>query len=164
MPGLVARSYLRALSVSLAVFLVACGGSSEPRPAPQEQAVEKPKPPDERRRFPKDGQVSMELVDDRLLGKDFLPGGNLAAYERDGKNYQQFLIATKTPESAALLGFEIKAALRDAKFVPHFGGYFGLDGETPWFIFPKGKYLAGVVGLPQAEADGVARDFAARIR
>ncbi len=164
MPRLVARSYLLAPSVFLAVFLVACGGSSEPRPAPQEQAVAKPKPPDERRRFPKDGQVSMELVADRLLGKDFLPGGNLAAYERDGKNYQQFLITTKTADSAALLGLKIKTALTDAKFVPSFGGYFGRDGETPWFIFPKGKYVAGVVGLPEAEADIVARDFAARIR
>ena len=105
----------------------------------------------------------MELVDDQLLGKDFLPGGNLASYEKDGNPYQQFLIVAKDPESAALLSFEIKGKLAAAKLIPHFGGYFGMDGETPWFIFPKDKYVAGVVGLPQEEADLVARDFAARI-
>jgi hypothetical protein len=53
--------------------------------------------------------------------------------------------------------------LADAKFLPSFGGYFGMDGETPWFVFVKGRYLAGVVGLPQEEADLVARELAARI-
>ena len=152
----------KSLIFLIGLGLAACGGG--PEPAPVEQAKQqKPKPPDESRRFPKDGQTSMELVDDQLLGKEYLPGGNLASYERDGKSYQQFLVVTANPESAALLAFEIKGNLADAKFIAHFGGHFGMDGETPWFIFPKDKYVAGVVGLLEAEADAVARDFAARI-
>ena len=38
-----------------------------------------------------------------------------------------------------------------------------LDGETPVFVFPKGKFVAGVVGLPHEEADLLAREFAARL-
>ena len=140
---------------------LACGGAPE-APAPETKAAA-PKPPDERRRFPKENQTAMELVDDHLLGKDDLPGGNLATYEKDGKTYQMFLIVTKDAETASFTMFDVKERLVDAKFAPGFGGYFGLDGDTPWFLFAKDKYLAGVVGLAQEEADLVAREFAARI-
>jgi hypothetical protein len=143
------------------IAMVACGGSVPEAPP---QQVEAPKPPDQSRRFPKDGQTAMELVNDNLLGKDFLPGGNLATYEKDGKTYQMFLIVSKTPDTAAALSFDAKEQLQDSKFVPSFGGYFGMDGETPWFIFSKTNHLLGVVGLPQEEADLVARDFAARVQ
>jgi len=140
---------------------LACGGNeSEEAPV----AVEAPKPPDESRRFPRDGQTKMELVDDNLLGKDYLPGGNLATYEKDGKTYQLFLIVTKDPNAAGNLAYDAKEKLTDAKFVASFGGYFGMDGETPWFIFPKTNHLLGIVGLPQEEADMVGRDFAARVQ
>ena len=141
--------------------MVACGGAAPENPAPP---AETPKPPDESRRFPRDGQTAMELVDNNLLGKDFLPGGNLATYEKDGKTYRMFLIVSKTPDAAAALSFDAKEQLQDAKFIPSFGGYFGMDGETPWFIFSKTNHLLGVVGLPQDEADLVARDFAARVQ
>jgi hypothetical protein len=58
---------------------------------------------------------------------------------------------------------DFKDRLEGAKFIATFGGYFGLDGQTPVFLFPIGSYLAGIVGLPQQEADQVARDFAARL-
>jgi hypothetical protein len=146
------------------VLLGACGGSEAP-PAATESKAAAPaaKPPDEGDRFPSTDQVKMELVDDHLLGKDFLPGGNLAAYERDGKKYQQFLITRATPDAAVFLMMDFKNQLRDAKFVGHFGGYFGLDGETPVLLVPRNNYLAGIVGLPLEEADQVARDFAARL-
>ncbi|HKW97826.1 MAG TPA: hypothetical protein VJN43_08825 [Bryobacteraceae bacterium] len=105
----------------------------------------------------------MQLVDDHLLGKDFLPGGNLAEYRSKGKTYQQFLIHAKSPEDAALLLFDFKNHLRDAKFLAHMGGYFGMDGAQPVYIFPKGPFLAGLVGLPEKEADPLARQFAAHL-
>ena len=143
---------------------LACGGSAPESPAPEAKVeAPKPKPPDESRRFPKDNQSAMELVDDHMLGKDFLPGGNLAAYEKDGKQYKLFLILMKDGAEASLKMFDLKQTLADAKFVASFGGYYGLDGETPWFVFAKNKHLAGVVGLPREEADLVAREFAARI-
>ncbi|MEZ5361495.1 MAG: DUF6599 family protein [Bryobacterales bacterium] len=115
----------------------ACGGPTQ-APAPEAKVeAPKPKPPDESRRFPKENQASMELVDDHVLGKDFLPGGNVATYEKDGKSYQLFLIVMKDAETASLKMFDLKGALTDAKFVASFGGYYRLDGETPWFVFAK---------------------------
>ena len=146
------------------VLLGACGGSEAP-PAAAENKAAPPaaKPPDESYRFPSTNQVKIEIVDDHLLGKDFLPGGNLAAYERDGKKYQQFLITRGSPDQAVFLMMDFKNQLRDAKFVGHFGGYFGFDGETPVLLVPRNNFLAGVAGLPLEEADQVARDFAARL-
>ncbi len=152
----------------LALFVAAsCGGPSDETPATAEKkqaaAAPVPKPPDEVRRFPSANRVSHEIVDNHLLGKDFLPGGNLAAYERDGKKYQQFLINCESPDQATFLMMDFKNEFRDAKFLGHFGGYFGFDGDTPVLLFPRNNYLAGIVGLPQDEADLVARDFAARL-
>jgi hypothetical protein len=70
---------------------------------------------------------------------------------------------TGDTEKASFVLLDAKGALADAKYVPSFGGYYGMDGDTPWFVFAKGKYFAGIVGLPQEEADLVARDFAARV-
>ena len=69
----------------------------------------------------------------------------------------------KSPEAAALLLFDFKSHLRDAKFLPHMGGYFGLDGAAPVYLFQKGAFLAGFVGLPEKQADPLARQFAARL-
>jgi hypothetical protein len=151
------------IAVALAVFC-SCGGSPAPKePAASAPAQEKVKPLDETRRFALADQVSMHLVDDHILGKDFLPGGNVADYRRKGKAYQQFLVHTKSPDAAALLLFDFKNHLRDAKFLPHMGGYFGMDGATPVYVFPKGAFLAGIVGLPEKDADLLARQFAARL-
>jgi hypothetical protein len=118
---------------------------------------------DESRRFPLADRVSMTLVDNHLLDKDFLPGGNVAEYRRKGKTYRQFLIHSKSAEAAALLLFDFKSHLRDAKFLPHMGGYFGMDGATPVYLFQKGPFLAGLAGLPEKEADLLARQFAVRL-
>jgi hypothetical protein len=144
------------------VVLSAC--SSPPKETTQNATVaEVVKPLDESRRFPLADQVSMKLVDDHILSKDFLPGGNVAEYKRKGKTYQQFLVHAKSPEAAALLLFDFKGHLRDAKFLPHMGGYFGIDGTTPVYILQKGAYLAGFVGLSEKDADLLARQFAARL-
>ena len=153
-------------AVALALLaLLGCAEGGE-SPVPEKKAAAKkaaPKAPDLGMYFAKDGQISMEVFDDNLLGKDYLPGGNLAQYYKGGKKYQQFLIQTRDAESAALLAFEIKAKLEDSKFIPHFGGYFGMDGSNPVFIFPKGKHVGGYVGLSQEGADAEARDFAHRV-
>ena len=132
-------------------------------PAQNAPAAAPAKPQDESRRFPLADQVSMRLVDDHVLDKDFLPGGNVAEYKRKGKTYQQFLVHAKSSEAAALLLFDFKGHLRDAKFLPHMGGYFGMDGATPVYILQKAAFLAGFVGLPEKDADLLARQFAARL-
>jgi len=145
----------------LALVLTGCGS---PPPVVEKKAPAAPvKPVDETRRFPVADQVSIELVNDKLLGKDFLPGGNLAQYKHGSKTYQQFLVHGKSPENAAVLLFDYKQTLRDAKFIAHMGGYFGFDGDRPVYLFAKKSVLAGIVGLPEKEADVVARQFAAHL-
>ena len=146
------------------VMLTACGSSSPPpQEAPQPAPVAKAKPIDESRRFPLTDQVSIQLVNDKLLGKDFLPGGNVAEYRHQGKSWEQFLLRSSNAEAAALLLFDFKNHLRDSKYLPHMGGYFGTDGTKPIYIFQKGAFLAGFAGLPEKDADPLARQFAARL-
>ena len=154
----------RFCAAGVMAMLCACG-STPPKDqmrtaAPAPAAV---KPADEARRFPLADRVTMQLVDDHVLGKDFLPGGNVAEYRRKGKTYQQFLVRSQSAESAALLLFDFKGHLKDAKYLAHMGGYFGMDGTTPVYIFQKSVFLAGFVGLPEKDADVLARQFAARL-
>ncbi len=148
----------------MAVFAL-LSGCSVPSEQPVETKAAKPatRPSDESHRFPSQDRVKVEIVDDHLLGKDFLPGGNLAEYARGGKTHHLFLIETGSPQAAALLMNDHQKTLSNAKFIAHMGGYFGMEGEQPVYIFAKGKWLAGLVGLPQEEADLVAREFAARL-
>jgi hypothetical protein len=143
--------------------LCGCGGAPSSQQSQSVPAAPPAKPADEQRRFPLADQTSMRLVEDHVLGKDFLPGGNVAEYKRKGKTYQQFLVHAKSAEAAALLMFEFKGRLREAKYLPHMGGYFGTDGATPIYLFQKGAFLAGFAGLPEKEADSLARQFAARL-
>lgn len=155
---------MRFVLLAAGCLLLGCGGGPAPEPAEKAGAEEpRPAPPDERRRFPSEGRTDMQLVNDDALGKDFLPGGNVATYEKDGETYQMFLLPTESPEAAGFLAMDVRDRLADTKFVASFGGWYGLDGETPWFVFAKDKYLLGIVGLEQEAADLAARDFAARV-
>lgn len=150
------------------ILLTGCSDSQQPRKAapPAVKQAEPPpaiKPTDEARRFPTKNQVEMKLVEDHILDKQNLPGGNLATYQAKGKTYQLFLVKAKSPETAAIWLLDLKATLKNSAFVSSFGGYYGLDQDKPLFLFQKGSFLAGISGLKQADADKVAREFAARI-
>lgn len=154
----------------LAALLAGC--QSKPAPeatqAPASPAAAKPAPPpvkpsDETRRFPPAHREDVVVVLDHLLGKDFLPGGNLATYKKGGRDYQMFLVKGKDASEPALWLLDLKKGMTDAKLVPGFGGYFGADSGKPLFAFTKNNYLAGVVGLPRKDADAAARELAVRI-
>ena len=68
---------------------------------------------------------------------------------------------TATDAAIALANWEM--TLQGAQLVPSFGGYFGTDAGRPLFVFPKDTWLAGVVGLPQKQADLQARVLASRL-
>jgi len=156
---------MRTLAVVALCVFAACGGAPDSQTAAKKKAAPPPaeKPRDLSHRLPKTDRVSHELVTGHMLGKEFLPGGNLAEYEKDGKKYQVFLIETKSPDQAAFLMYDYKAVLEDSKFLAHMGGFFGHERETPVLVFPKKHYLIGIVGLPQEEADMAGRGVASRI-
>ncbi len=154
---------MRTVFLLLPILLLA-GCSQEPKsapaPAPEKKAAP---PPDDTRRFPAEGQQEAKVVSEHILGHSFLPGGNLATYQRGKQQYRLVLIRTASPTDAAILLLDFKKSLSNPKLIAHFGGYFGQDGAQPTFVFTKGQWLAAVVGLSESEADAVARPFAARL-
>ncbi len=142
-------------------LLAACGAPV--RETPSKKPAPAVKPADESRRFPIKNRVRIELLENQLLGRAFLPGGNLAEYRLGGRTYQQFLVRAGTADQAALLMFDFQKTLKDARFLAHMGGYFGRDGEAPVYVFAKGVFFAGFVGLEEKQADLLAREFAARL-
>jgi len=156
------------LPTALVLLLTSCGSSGPASPTAQKaevppSRVEGPKPVDETRRFPMDGRENVEVVADHLFGKSYLPGGNIATYKKGGKTWKQFVIRAANPGDTAILLGRIKDGLKDPKFVAHMGGYFGMDGDTPLFAFPKGNWIAGVTGLPEKDADTAGRQMALRL-
>ncbi|HCC55735.1 MAG TPA: hypothetical protein DEQ47_00445 [Solibacterales bacterium] len=139
-------------------LLAAC---SQPREAPR-AAVQVP-PPDLRQKFPLQNQVSMQLVPDHVLGKSFMPGGNLAEYKHGAQQYRVFLIRADDAQKAAFLLVDWRNALSQPQYLANMGGFFGQDAGTPVYVFSKGPYVAGWVGLPQTDADRLARQFATRL-
>ncbi len=146
------------------MMLAGCSQNSQQEPpAAEAKKTASPAPVlDESHRFPKKDLVETQVVEDHILDKPNLPGGNLARYQSGNKSYELILVKAKTPQAAAIWLLDLKGMLTNPAFVASFGGYYGLNGNKPLFLFQKGSYLAGVSGLPQAEADLIAREFATR--
>jgi hypothetical protein len=104
--------------------------------------------------------MSTIVVDKELLGKAFMPGGTLGQYRKGKTEYDVFVARAATSTDAALILPDWEHALTDAKFIPSFGGYFGHDAGRPVFVFTKGPWIAGIAGLPEREADRIARELA----
>ena len=150
---------MRVLIAGMTILLIAC--SSAPSPPKTAESHPPPPPPrDESAQLPLRGRLDSRVIADKLLGKPYLPGGTLADYQ----GYQLFLARTDSAQQAAFLLLDFKKDLADAKYLAHMGGYFGMDGGKPIYVFAKGPLLAGVIGLPREEADRIAREFAARLR
>lgn len=152
--------------MTAAALLTGCGGApvtkeEAPKPVPAVQQRIPPSPED--MRFPAEGRIEVVQSADPLYGKPFLAGGNIARYKRGAKQFELFLIRCKDEAAPASMMFNYKKTLSDPKFVAHFGGYAGQDAGVVVFMFTKGVWLAGIRGLPQAEADALARDFASRL-
>ena len=150
-----------ALFLALLVAL-SCGSSPSGQSAASAKAAVPAEPVrDETHRFHKTGLVASKVVPNHLAGKEFMPGGNFAEYERDGVKYQVFFALRRDEEQALFLAMDYRDTLADSEFILHFGGFFGMDGETPTLIFPKAKYVIGVTGLEFDDADQAGRLIAA---
>jgi hypothetical protein len=130
---------------------------------PQVKAPVHEPPQDLQTKFALAGQTRMRVVPDHLLGKDFMPGGNLADYKTADGEYQMFLLKAADAQKAAFLLLDWKSAMAGSKYLAHMGGYFGTDQGKPIYIFAKGPYVAGLVGLSEEKADPEARRFAAKL-
>ncbi len=153
-----------AISAITAVLLLfsGCGGGTAEKKA-EAPVKKKPAIADATRYFPAEGRVEAKVVEDHVLGREFLPGGNVAHYKRGKQEFDMFLIRTSVPEAAALLLFDYKKRMENPKLIAHFGGYYGKDGDRMVFVFAKGAWVAGVAGLPEKDADLAARELAARL-
>lgn len=149
--------------VGFALLAAGCGGGAPQKKAAAPAVKKRPAVADETHHFPAEGRIEARVVEDHLLGKDFLPGGNIARYRKGKQEYEMFLIRASVPEAAALMLIDYRKRLENPKLIAHFGGYYGKDGDRMVFVFAKGPWFAGVVGLPEKEADFAARDLAARL-
>jgi hypothetical protein len=158
------RALLCAMA-ALAMIVAGCGSSPEAPAKTEPRPAALPVPPrDLTGLLPQAGRVSARVVPDHLLDQPAMPGGTLGDYAAGSRKYQLFIIETDTSQNAALLLVDMKTALQNPVYLAHMGGYFGTAGARPIFVFAKLRYLAGVVGLPQKEADPIARALAARLR
>lgn len=154
--------------ITAAVMLTGCGNTTPTAEGTSKVAASpapklRMKPPPEDMRFPTAGLVEVIQQAEPLYGKAFLPGGNIARYKVGAKEYELFLVKTATPSESAGLMFDYKKNLAGPAFIAHFGGYAGQDGGVEVFLFAKDVWFAGIRGLPRAEADALARDFAVRL-
>jgi hypothetical protein len=148
----------------LAIAALVLAGCSS---APEKKAETPPPPPpvvkDDRIKLLADHQTSATIVQDHLLGNKALPGGTLGEYTSGPLKYKLFIIETASAQDAAFLLTDMKPTLKDPEYIAYMGGYFGSDDNGPVYVFAKKQYLAGVVGLPRAKADPIARELAARL-
>ena len=144
------------------LVLMASGCSSTPPPAGAPGAKHA-KPIDESRKMPLENRVSAGTVEDHMLDRLWLPGGTLGHYKKGAKEWDLILIKADSPMAAAGWLLDYKKELEGSKLIPSFGGFFGTDKGRPAFVFTKGAWFGAVMGLPEAEADTVARPFALRM-
>jgi hypothetical protein len=107
--------------------------------------------------------VESKVVNKELLGKTFMPGGTLGHYKKGKLEYDVFIAKLPSALDAAILLPDWNKALAGSKLVPSFGGYFGLDAGRPVFVFSKLTWIAGIAGLPEKDADALARTLATQL-
>ena len=156
---------MRVLLPIVVLILAGCGSAPEPAVKTTE-APPATAPPvkDLTGLLPSLGRVSAKVVPDHILDEPKLPGGSLGEYAVGSKRYRLFVVESDNAQNAALMLLDMKSALQNPEYLPNFGGYFGSHGTQPVFVFAKLQYLAGVAGLPQQDAEPIARTLAARLR
>lgn len=96
------------------LFALACGSPEQEPGAVQQASTPTEQIRDQTHLFRKDGLVEAKVVDSNLGGKDFMPGGNLAVYEKEGKRYQVFFTLRRNADRALLLSMNYRDVLDDS--------------------------------------------------
>jgi hypothetical protein len=120
--------------------------------------------------FPEKDRVanSEEYLAPGFLGRSYLKGGYRVLYETDGKKYSMFLTNAGSPDDAIMtmtmfrMSFANTGAAEPLLVGPWLRAFWGLDSELGRaFVFQKGPYIAGTMGLPDLKlADQLARELA----
>jgi hypothetical protein len=157
---------MRVLFPIVVLILAGCGSSPQPAVKTTEAPPATAPAPvkDLTSLLPSAGRVSAKVVPDHILDEPKLPGGTLGEYAVGSRKYQLFIVESDNAQNAALMMLDMKGALQNPEYLPNFGGYFGTHGTQPVFVFAKLQYLAGVAGLPQKDAEPIARTLASRLR
>jgi hypothetical protein len=110
--------------------------------------------------LPKENVVAVKVVKKGLLGKSFMPGGTLAVYKTGKNTYEIFLSELPTPTDSAIVLAHWDEALKNPKVVRSLDAYYGVDAGRPIYVFARGRWIAGITGLSEEEADRQARMLA----
>ncbi len=155
---------MRLLLPLLVILFTSCS-SQAPTPAAKAPALpDLPRPIAEDVRFPSPHRTSIEVVPANLFNLPYLAGGNLAAYDTGKLQYRLFTIRCRNATQAGSYIFDIKNQLDNPRFIAVYGGYYAPQTPAgPLFVFAKGSYIAGIVGLSEADSIETGKEFAARI-
>jgi hypothetical protein len=148
-----------ATSIMAAILGTGCGQSTEANSKPPKEAATK----DESNLFLAAGRVATQVYPDHMMNKPFLPGGTMAEFRGDNGEYREFLVHLADGKKAAFLLQDYKKVLQNAADTADNSAYFGTDDGQPTYVFVRGPYLAGVVGLSQDQAKAVARQWSDKL-
>jgi hypothetical protein len=118
---------------------------------------------DDQALLPKTNLTGIKTVPSHVLDPSLAAGGVLGNYQDPKGAYQLMLVRLATNEKAAFLLLDVKHLMTDAHYLAHMGGFAGKKNGQPFYAFAKGPFLAVVQGKPEAQADTLARIFAARL-
>ena len=107
--------------------------------------------------------VDSKAVPDHLLAKSLSAGGILGNYRDSGGFYQLLLVRCAGNDQAAFLLLDVKKLMSEPHYLAYMGGFAGKKDGQWFYMFAKGPFLAVVQGKPEAQADAIARVFAARL-
>jgi hypothetical protein len=113
--------------------------------------------------LPTENMLEVNVSKGNLLGKAFMPAGTLARYRRGNQAYEIFIAEMATETDSAIVLAHWDQALKNPKVVKSLDAYYGTDEGRPIYVFAKGRWVAGITGLTENEADQQARALASRL-
>ena len=156
--------YLLILTTAGVLGLSSCGTQAPSRPVADAKPPQAATTKDETNLFPPAGRVATQVYPDHMMNKQFLPGGTMAEYRTENNmEYRAFVVHLADGRNASFLLEDYKKVLQNSKPAPGQSSYFGTDNGQPTYVFVRGPYLAGIVGLPEDRAQVAARQLADKL-
>jgi hypothetical protein len=150
------------LAASVLSVLLAAGCSTQSTEA-KSQSPKTATTKDESDLFPSAGRLATQVYPDHMMNKQFLPGGTMAEFQGDKGEYREFLVHLANGRNASFLLQDYKQSLRNTTELPDKAALFGTDDGQPTYVFVRGPYLAGIVGLPEDQARAVAKEWSDKL-